>query len=383
MSRNIYLDYAAATPLDPKVLKTMLPYFSEQFYNPSATYLSARALKNQLEAARHGVAKSLGAKPAEIIFTAGATEANNLAIQGLLQQFPDSEVLVSAIEHESVLEPAKLFSYKEIPVNEQGLIILNKLSNLISDKTVLISVMFVNNELGTIQPLSQIAKLVSETRHQRLAKGNKRPLFLHTDAAQAGNYLDLHVSRLGVDFMSLNAGKLYGPKQSGGLYIKAGIKLQPLIIGGGQEFNLRSGTENVASSIGFAKSLELAQAKRQSENQRVNDLRDNFEKQLFEKIPLASLNGHKVHRAPHISSLTFDGCDNERLMMELDERGIECAVGSACSASNDEPSHVLQAIGLSQDQARSTLRFSFGHQTTQTDLNQVVDVLAKLTAHNR
>jgi cysteine desulfurase len=383
MKPKIYLDYAAATPVDQQVLKAMQPYFADQFYNPSATYLSARAVKNQLAEARHSVAKIVGAKPAEIIFTAGATEANNLAIQGLGRQFADAEILTSAIEHESVLEPAKLFAHKPIPVNGKGQIILNKLSNLISDKTILVSVMLVNNELGTIQPLNDIAKLISEIRLQRLSRNNRRPLYLHTDAAQAGNYLDMHVSRLGVDLMSLNGGKIYGPKQSGGLYVKAGIKLLPLIVGGGQEFNLRSGTENLASIVGFAEALDLAQTKRHPEVDRIKDLRDNFERQVLERIGIASLNGHQKLRAPHLSSLSFEGFDNERLMLELDELGIECAVGSACSASSDEPSHVLRAIGLDQSQARSTLRFSFGCNTTQKDLAQVVDSLVDLTAHNR
>jgi cysteine desulfurase len=383
MSRRIYLDYAAATPLDPAVLQVMRPYFSEQFYNPSAIYLSARAVKDQLDAARRAVAQTLGAKPAEIIFTAGATEANNLAIQGLMRQFPDGEIIAGAIEHDSVLEPAKLFAHKLIPVDAKGLIILNKLSNLISDKTVLISVMLVNNELGTIQPLNEIAKIISEIRRQRLAKSNRRPLYLHTDAAQAGNYLDLHVSRLGVDLMSLNGGKIYGPKQSGGLYVKAGVKLQPLIVGGGQEFNLRSGTENLASIVGFAKALELAQAQRQAEIKRVTGLRNDFEEQILAKIPAASLNGHQTHRAPHLSSLSFEGFDNERLLFELDGRGIDCAVGSACSASSDEPSHVLGAISLDKIQAGSTLRFSFGRRTTTKDLQQVVGDLVDLTVRNR
>lgn len=383
MSHQIYLDYSAATPLDSEVFKAMQPYFSEEFYNPSAIYLSAKTVKKHLENARHSVAQALGARPAEIVFTAGATEANNLAIQGLLRQLPDSEILVSAIEHESVLEPAKLFAHKLIPVDNKGLIILNKLSNLISDNTVLVSVMLVNNELGTIQPLKDIAQLVDEIRAQRQAKGNQRPLYLHSDAAQASNYLDLHVSRLGVDLMSINGGKLYGPKQSGCLYIKAGVKLQPLIVGGGQEFNLRSGTENVPSVIGLAKALELAQTKRHSEVERVKQLRQAFESEVFQKIPAASLNGHASHRAPHISNLSFEGFDNERLLFELDERGIACAVGSACSASSDKPSHVLEAIGLDESQARSTLRFSLGRQTTAQELNQVANALVSLTVRNR
>jgi cysteine desulfurase len=228
-----------------------------------------------------------------------------------------------------------------------------------------------------------VASLIKNILDRRRAAGNRLPLYLHSDAAQAANYLDLHVSRLGVDLMSLNGGKIYGPKQSGCLYVRAGLELQPLIVGGGQEFNLRSGTENVAAAAGFAKALEQASRNRTEESKRVGSLRDRFEEQLFKNISSASINGLSKHRAPHITSLTISGADNERLMMELDERGIECAVGSACSASSDEPSHVLGAIGLSQAEARSTLRFSLGRFTVETDIGQVVAELAALTARNR
>jgi cysteine desulfurase len=206
------------------------------------------------------VARVLGARPAEIVFTAGATEANNLAIQGVSRQWPDGEALVSAIEHDSVLAPAGLFKSKKVPVDQHGRIILNKLSNLITDKTVLISVMLVNNEIGTVQSVHEVVGLVKEELSRRREKSVKRPLYVHTDAAQAANYLDLHVSRLGVDLMSLNGGKIYGPKQSGCLYVKAGVSLRPLIWGGGQEFGLRSGTENLSAAAGFAAALELAAA---------------------------------------------------------------------------------------------------------------------------
>ena len=232
--REIYLDYAAATPLDPHVLKAMQPYYSSNFQNPSATYLAGRKTRQDLEKARAKVANLLGAKPAEIIFTAGGTEANNLAIQGIMREYPGAEILTSSIEHDSVLEPAGLFNQKIIAVNKKGVIELGKLPKMISPKTVLICVMLVNNELGTIQPIKEVAQLIGEIRKKRAIDGNKLPLWLHTDAAQAPNYLDLHVSRLGVDLMMLNGGKIYGPKQSGVLYIRAGVKLMPLILGGGQ-----------------------------------------------------------------------------------------------------------------------------------------------------
>jgi cysteine desulfurase len=377
--KKIYLDYAAAAPMEPEVLEAMRPYFFEKFQNPSATYLTGRAARQELNAVRASVAALIGARPAEVIFTAGATEANNLAIQGIMNRYPGAEVLTSSIEHESVLAPAGRFKHKLIPVDSQGLIILNKLSNLINDKTVLVSIMLVNNEVGTIQPLRDVAALIKGVVKDRRSKGSKTPLYLHTDAAQAANYLDLQVSRLGVDLMSLNGGKIYGPKQSGGLYIRAGVELEPLIAGGGQEFNLRSGTENLAAAAGFAKALELASQNRHSEVKRVTELREAFEKQLLNKIPAASTNGSAHHRAPHITSLTIEGIDNERTMFELDELGIECAVGSACNASSDEPSYVLSAIGLSGGQARSTLRFSFGRRTTKAELEKTAAELVRLT----
>lgn len=362
--KTIYLDYAAATPVDPQVFAAMKPYFTDNFYNASASYLAARQVRKDLEKARTDVAATLGAKSAEIIFTAGATEANNLAIQGVMRQLPEGEVLFSAIEHESVIEPAKPFKHRTIPVTRGGLIDLTKLEKMITPKTVLVSVGLVNNELGAIQPLREITKIL-----------NKSSILLHTDAAQAPNYLDIHVARLGVDMMSINGGKIYGPKQSGALYVKAGVKLQPLIVGGGQEFNLRSGTENVASVIGLAAALKLAQSRRKDEAARVTRLRDLFIEELKQKIPEAIVNGPLKSAAPHILSVTLPGADNERLMMQLDEAGVQAATGSACAAVNIAPSHVLSAIGLSDAQARSTLRFSLGRHTTEEDINKVVHLL--------
>ena len=376
--KPIYLDYAAATPMDPRVEKAMEPYFSNKFYNPSATYLDARRVRKELEQARGEIAVCLGAKAAEIVFTAGATEANNLAIQGVMRQFSDSEVLVSAIEHEAVLEPAALFNYKIVPVDAEGRVILNKLSNLINDKTVLVSIGYVNNELGTVQPLREITVLLAEMRHERQKQNNKLPLYLHTDAAQAPNYLDIHVSRLGIDLMSINGSKIYGPKQSGALYIKAGVQIKPLIYGGGQEFSLRSGTENVAAAIGLATALKLAQERRKEEFERVSQLHSLLINELTKKLPKAVINGSKKAHSPHILSVTFPGQDNERLMMQLDEAGVQVATGSACAAADEEPSHVLSAIGLSHGDARSTLRFSFGHQTTPNDILKVIKLLQKI-----
>lgn len=380
MKRTIYLDYAAATPLDAAVLKAMQPYFADKFYNPSATYLAAKAVKTDLDKARAQVASVLGARPAEIIFTAGGTEANNLAIHGIMQQFPEANVLASAIEHESVLQPAHRYQTKEIAVDMYGIIDVNKLRSLVDDKTVLISVMLANNEIGTIQPVAQVARLVQDIRRQRSLKGNKLPLYVHSDACQAGNYLDLQVHRLGVDFLTLNGGKIYGPKQSGALYVKAGVKLQAQILGGGQERGLRSGTENVAQSVGFATALVRAQALRSSETTRLTKLRAFFVGQLAAHTTAFKINGSLDHRLANNLHLAFAGQDNERLMMALDEAGIICGVGSACSASSEEPSHVLTAIGLSNKEARASLRFSMGRSTNETAIRTTVETLAKLLA---
>ena len=372
--RSVYLDYAAATPMDPLVRQAMEPYFADKFHNPSATYLAARQVRQDLEWARGQNAQCLGAKPAEIVFTAGATEANNLAIQGVMRQFPEKEILVSAIEHESVLEPAKLFKHRIIPVTQDGIVDLNKLQIMINPKTVMVSIGLVNNELGVVQPIREVAKILNPST----SLGASRRILLHTDAAQAPNYLDMHVSRLGVDLMSINGGKIYGPKQSGALYIKAGIKLQPLILGGGQEFNLRSGTENVAAAIGLATALKLSQDRRKQESDRVSRLRTLFVTEIGKKLPKAIINGSKKAYSPHILSVTFPGQDNERLMMQLDEVGVQVATGSACAAADEKPSYVLSAIGLSEKDARSTLRFSFGRYTTVTDIHKTISLLQAL-----
>ena len=272
MSDFVYLDHAAATAVDSNVLAAMQPYFGKQFYNPSATYLPAQAVARDIQKARAKVASLLGARPSEVIFSAGGTEANNLAIHGVMQRYPKANLIVSAIEHESILKPAERYAHKLAPVQPDGRLDVQKLEELIDDKTVQISIMYANNEIGTIEPIREVAQLVQTIRRQRLAKNNSVPLLLHTDACQAANYLDLHVSRLGVDMMTLNGGKIYGPKQSGALFVKAGLELQPHITGGGQESGYRSGTENVPSIIGFAAALEIVQNSRNSELKRLSAL---------------------------------------------------------------------------------------------------------------
>lgn len=375
--KTIYLDYAAATPVDPAVLKVMWPYFSDKFYNPSATYLVAQEVAQDVEAARQSISKWLGAKPSEIVFTAGGTEANNLAINGIMQAFPDGNIVTSAIEHESVLKPSQQYRHKVVKVKADGLIDLIDLKRKINDQTVLVSVIYANNEIGTIEPIRQISQLLAEIRQTRKSKDNKLPLYFHTDACQVGAYLDLHVNRLGVDLMTVNGGKIYGPKQSGLLYIKTRTAIRPQILGGGQELGWRSGTQNVPAIVGLAKALDLAQTKRIKESQRILKLRQLFIDLVKKQIPTAKINGSLSQRLPNNLNLSLIGQDNERLMMQLDEMGIICATGSACSASSDEPSHVLKAIGLELKDIKASLRFSLGQQTTAEQITQTVKSLKK------
>ena len=375
----IYLDHAAATPVDGEVLAAMQPYFSDAFYNPSATYLPARQVREDLEAARARVAHWLGVRPTEVIFTAGGTEGNNLAIAGIMAHFPNCSVTVSGIEHESVLAPAQQFNCTVAVTTEQGRVDVDSLRQNITDVTVLVSVMYANNEVGTIQPLRQIGDMLKTIRAQRRAEGNATPLYLHTDACQAANYLDLHVSRPGVDMMTLNGGKIYGPKQSGVLYVASHVQLQPIILGGGQERGLRSGTENVAGCVGFAAALDQTQHMRHDEVKRLNEVKNSAIHLLSAKIPGAIVNGSLEHRLPNNLHVTLPGFDNERVLVQLEQHGILAAAGSACSASNDEPSHVLRAMGLGNEAAQSSLRFTFGRATTLADVEKLVQVLTDIT----
>jgi cysteine desulfurase len=383
-SRPIYLDYAAATPLDERVLAVMLPYLTEKFYNPSAAYMAARSVRADFETARHLVAGLLGAKSSEIIFTAGASESISLAINGILAHYPEGQAITTTIEHPAVLRAAEAAnSALIVPVKPNGQVALETLRDMITDDTVLVSIGFVNNEIGTIQRLREIAGIITDIRQARQKADNKLPIYLHTDASQAGGHLDLHVSRLGVDLMTLNAGKMYGPKQVGLLYVASHVDLLPQIHGGGQERNLRSGTENVAGVIGFAEAFRIAETERGPETKRLQGLRQLAIELITSSIADAEVNGDTKRAAPHIVNISIPGIDGERLLMECDERGIMLATGSACAANSDTKSHVLEAIGLEDELISGSIRLSFGRETSEQDVRDASAAIIELVGKQR
>ena len=378
--RQVYLDYAAATPIDPSVAKAMEPYWTEKFHNPSAIYSPAKNVKADIDGFRQGIAAAIGVKNSEIIFTAGATEANNLAVYGVIADYPKGHIITTEIEHDSVLEPIKRLASMGAKVtylkpDEKGIISVREAVSAITEETVLVSIILANNELGTIQPVSKIADELTKLKKQRIKNGNQLPLIFHTDAAQAMNYLETYPKRLGVDLMSFNGSKIYGPKQIGALFINSGVSLSPLILGGGQERGYRSGTENTAYIAGFCAAVKTTAEIRKTEVERLRALQKYFIDRLLNSFERTILNGSVKRRLPNNVHITFEGVDNERLIYELDEMGIFAASGSACSEAADEPSHVLSAIGLSQDQAESSVRFTLGRQTTKEDLDYVIDCL--------
>ncbi len=379
-TRPIFLDYASTTPMSAAVRGAMEPYFSDQFYNPSALYLAAKAVKAELEAARATCAGLLGVRPSELVFTAGTTEANNLAIRGIMEQFPDGHCIFSAIEHDSVYHCAESYDHSLLPVNGDGIVDVAALEGLIQDTTVLVSCMLANNEIGTVQPVAEVAAVLERVRTERRRVGNQTPLHLHTDAAQAFNYMQVLPHSLGADAVVIGGSKIYGPKQIALLYVRTGLRLLPQVVGGGQEWGLRAGTENVAAIIGLAASMQETSGLRTTEAKRLADIQQHAFEQLAALIPLSQVNGSKKHRLPNNIHLTIPGADNETLIMQLDEAGIQAAAGSACSASSDEPSHVLTALGHSDTEARSSLRFTMGRDTTQADIDKTIKTLAALLA---
>lgn len=366
----LYLDHAAATPLSDKVLKVMQPYFSDAFFNPSSPYAPAVAVRKDYEGARARLATCIGAHSAEIIITAGATESINLAMRG-----SGGHVVTSVVEHESVLAAARKSDYSLVPVSTEGRVSLEGIKNAIRPDTKLVSIALANGEIGTIQPLSSIAEIIREERMNRLEAGNQTPIYFHSDASQGTGLLDMHVSRLGVDMLTLNAGKIYGPKQVGLLFVNRSVRLQAQIVGGGQEHGLRSGTENVAGTIGFAKALELAENDQRDESLRLGKLRDFIENEIVQAIPRAVISGDKNHRLASHSHISFPGLDGERLVFRLENRGVLVATGSACAANKGTRSHVLTAIGLPPEVADGSLRLSLGRLSNEENIRKSSQII--------
>lgn len=373
----IYLDHAAATPIDARVLRTMMPYFSNTFGNASSLHSLGVATRNAIDDARKTISQVLYAQPDTICFTSGATEANNLAILGVMKDLKGKKhIITTRIEHDSVLGPiAELkkqgHEVTYLEVDENGFVTSGQVKKTLRKDTILVSVMYANNEVGTIEPIAEIGR---EILKWRKANNTVYPYF-HTDAAQAAGALDVSVEKLHVDFMTMNSGKISGPKGVGALYKRRGVKLEPILYGGRQEFGLRPGTENVPGIVGFAKALHIAQIEKEKINRHIEKLRNYFWKQIQKEVNGVTLNGPLEDRLPNNLNIYFSGIEAEVLMLYLDSYGILCSTGSACSTESSEPSHVLTALGYSQERAESSIRFSLGKITTKKDIDFVVKVL--------
>jgi|SRR3989344_43955 len=384
MKKLIYLDHAATTPLSLEVKTAMEPFWSENFGNPSSIYQLGIRAKSALSQARQKIAKILGAKETEIIFTAGGTESANLAILGLSRAIQKTlkkpgHIITTKIEHPAVLNAVLAlkkegFAISVLPVDKHGLVSLEKIKKTVKPETFLISVMYANNEIGTIEPIIEIGKLLKKINQKRKADGLSR-IYFHTDACQAAGYLDIKVDKLGVDLLTFNGSKIYGPKGSAVLYIRNGVSLKPLIFGGGQENGLRSGTENVPAYIGLAKALELVQKNKNEEIQRLNKLSQKLIDGILKSISKTFLNGHPQKRLPNNVNITILDIEGEALLLYLDHYGICASTGSACHSQNLQPSHVLQAIGLPREIIHGSLRLTLGQKTTNKDIDYVLKVL--------
>ena len=371
--RRIYVDYAATTPVDLRVFDAMKPFFVETFGNASSVNTSGVTARKSVEDSRETIARFMNAEPEELIFTGSATESNNFALKGYAFKHGKAKthIAVSTIEHDCVLNSAKWlkqqgFKVTFIPVDQYGIIDIGALENAINEGATLVSVIHGNNEIGTIEPIEEIVKLC-----------HKNNALFHTDAAQSFGKVPIDAKRIGIDMMTINAHKLYGPKGVGALYIRKGVELEPLLHGGGHEFGLRSSTENVPAIVGFAKAVELRKDEMKPEGERLTRLRDKLIRGTLE-LEDSYLNGHPTQRLPNNANFRFSYIEGEAIVLGLDMEGIEASSGSACSSKSGEPSHVLLAIGLKPEIARGSLRISLGKYNTQTDIHYILKVLPKV-----
>ncbi len=371
--KGIYFDNAATTPVDKKVLNEMLPYFSSKYGNPASFHNKGKEARDAVENARTRVAKILNCKPKEIIFTGSGTESINFALKGIAfaNRSKGNHIITSEIEHHAVLHTCEFlekngFEITYLKVDKFGLVNPKDVEAAITDKTILVSIIYANNEIGTIEPIAKIGKICRQKK-----------VYFHTDACQAAGTLDLNVSNLNADLMTLNGSKIYGPKGVGILYLKEGIEIEPLIHGGGQEFGLRSGTENVPSIVGFAKALEISQKKRKKESERLTKLKNTLIAGLL-KIPKTRLNGHPTERLPNNVNISFLDIEGEAMLLYLNEKKVYASTGSACASKSLETSHVLKAIGLPYEASHGSLRFSLGKHTTLAEIKYLLKIMPEI-----
>ena len=377
---TIYMDHGATTPMRSEVLEAMMPYFTESFGNPSSIYTLAQETRNAVEDSRRFVANSIGSRASEICFTSGGTEADNAAIKGVAMSMKNlgNHIITTSIEHHAVLHTCHQmeqfgFDVTYIPVDDKGFVSAKDVLDAITDKTILISVMLANNEIGTIQPIKEIAKKIREYSD----KSGKTIVF-HTDAVQAVGHLPVDVKDLGVDMLSISGHKFYGPRGVGALYIKRGTPFEPLIIGGGQERQRRSGTENVPGIVGLSKALELSVKEMELESSRQIKIRNHIFEYLKKNMDDILINGDQINRLPNNVNVSFPGIEGESILLALDLGGVSASSGSACSAASIEPSHVLLAIGRSAEQARGTIRITIGRTTTDEDVQYMLNLLPNI-----
>ena len=382
---NVYLDNSATTATAPEVIEAMLPYFAQEMGNAQSVHSFGQRAKAAVENARREVAALINAAPSEIVFVSGGTEADNLAVRGLAEAHRDRgrHIITTSIEHPAVLATCEAlegegFRVTYLPVSKDGLVSLDDVSCAIDEDTILISIMLANNEVGTIQPIDEIGEMINDAR----ARGMDQ-LHLHTDAVQAVGKIQVDVEQLGVDLLSMSAHKFHGPKGIGALYVRKGTRLAKLLYGGHHERDRRAGTENVAGIVGLGKAAELARTRLSERSSGMRELRDYLENRVTSMIPRVRINGDLDCRVPNISNMSFDGIDGESLLIAMDLKGIAVSTGSACASGSLEPSHVLQALGLSREQVRGSLRFSLGAYTTREEIDYAMSVLSESAARIR
>jgi len=394
--KKIYLDYAATTPVDKDVLKTVLPYFSKKFGNAMSIHSFGQEALRAVDKARQQVANFLNCSSSEIIFTSGATESNNLAIKGVALSYRAKfnskadgrpHIITTPFEHHCVLDACKALEKGEqielsyLPVYKEGIVKIDDIRKLIKKNTILVSVMYVNNEIGTLQPIAEIGKLIKKVNSGR--KENKFPLLFHTDGTQGINYFDSNVEKLSVDLLSFSGHKIYSPKGIGVLYIRKNSPIRRIQDGGDQEFKMRAGTHNVSGIVGIGKAIEILGKNKEKDAKKIRSLRDRLIKKVLEEIPNSHLNGSLEKRSPNNANFRFEGVEGEGLVLSLDMEGVAASTGSACSSGALEPSHALLAIGLKPEQAYGSLRLSLSKFTTKKEIDEAIKILKKIIKHLR